>query len=79
MVYIGNWSVAYVRSKCGPICSDNVIAGNVSKIISESFATVGLTCTVRNHLMFARPCHSGGAFNVSAVNVIVQSPGGVSS
>ena len=55
-----------------------------SNIISETFATIGFTGTVRFHLIFTLPCQScgTGVFSTvvaSATNVIVQSPGDVSS
>jgi hypothetical protein len=56
-----------------------LILGNLSKIISDIFVAVGLTATERVHLILGLPCHSVGAFVASAISVIVQSPGDVSS
>jgi len=85
VVYVGNCVLlGYLLSSCTPINSVTVTSGSCSKIISDTLEIFGLTGTVLVHFTFARPCHSAGAgapliTAASANNVMVQSPGDVSS
>ncbi len=79
-VYVGNCVLPeYILVNCTPTCSAITNSGTVSNIISDMLDTLGFTGTALVHLTFVRPCHSAGTFTASAVNVITQSPGDVSS